>query len=77
MSSSKELVETALHVLVAWIDGRKPAPGDVAALRSAFPSATDLADDDLAVLVIHDLSGTTVPDGEQPPEFETRVKDVA
>ena len=27
--SAKELVETALRVLAAWTDGRKPAPADL------------------------------------------------
>jgi len=34
--SPKELVETALRVLAAWTDGRKPAPADVEALKQAF-----------------------------------------
>ena len=37
--SPKELVETALRVLAAWTDGRKPAPADVEALKRAFPSS--------------------------------------
>jgi hypothetical protein len=51
--SSKELVETALHVLVAWNDRRTPAPADLAALRNALPSHADLPPDDLACAVIH------------------------
>jgi hypothetical protein len=50
---SKELVETALHVLVAWSDRRTPAPADLAALRNALPSLADLPPDDLACEVIH------------------------
>jgi hypothetical protein len=53
--SSKELVETALRVLAAWIDGRRPAPADLSTLRNAFPSSAHLPDDDLACQVIHDL----------------------
>jgi hypothetical protein len=37
--SSKELVVTALHVLVAWNDGRKPAPAEIQLLKEALPSA--------------------------------------
>jgi hypothetical protein len=55
--SPTELVETALRVLAAWTDGRKPASADVEALKRAFPSSAHLPDDDLACQVIHDLSG--------------------
>ena len=54
---SKELVERALNVLVAWTDGRKPIPADVNILRTAFPSLSHLPVDDLACYVIHHLSG--------------------
>ena len=53
----KELVETALRVLAAWTDGRKPATADLDTLKEAFPSAAHRPDDDLACQVIHDLSG--------------------
>jgi hypothetical protein len=56
--SPEKLVEIALRVLAAWIDGRKPARADVEALKRAFPSSAHLPDDDLACQVIHDLSGT-------------------
>ena len=56
--SPRELVETALRVLAAWVDGRKPARADVEALKRAVPSSAHLPDDDLACQVIHDLSGT-------------------
>jgi hypothetical protein len=55
--SSKKLVETALNVLVAWMDGRKPVPADVKILRTAFPSLSQLPLDDLACYVIHNLGG--------------------
>ena len=54
---SKELVEKALHVLVAWTDVRTPVPADVNILRTAFPSLSHLPVDDLACYVIHRLSG--------------------
>ena len=38
--SPKELIETALRVLAAWTDGRKPAPADLNTLKQAFPSHT-------------------------------------
>jgi len=40
--SPRELVETALRVLAAWTDGRKPASADVEALKRAFPSSAHL-----------------------------------
>ena len=64
----RELVETALRVLAAWIDGRKPARADVEALKRAFPSSAHLPDDDLACQVIHDLSGTL---SRKPAQVET------
>ena len=66
--SPRELVETALRVLAAWIDGRKPARADVEALKRAFPSSAHLPDDDLACQVIHDLSGTALG---KPAQSET------
>ena len=54
----RELVETALRVLAACTDGRKPAPADLNTLKEAFPSSAHLPDDDLACQVIHDLNGT-------------------
>ena len=54
----KHLVETALRVLVAWTDGRRPASStDLDILKEAFPSSAHLPDDELACQVIHDLSG--------------------
>ena len=53
----KELVETALHVLVAWNEGSKPDPGEVEILKTAFPSSAHLPVDDLACQIIHDLNG--------------------
>ena len=61
----RELVETALHVLTAWADGRKPASADVEALKQAFPSSAHLPDDDLACQVIHDLSGRALREPTQ------------
>jgi hypothetical protein len=55
--NSKELVETALRVLVAWSDGRQSALADMNILKVAFPSSAHLPDDELACQVIHDLSG--------------------
>jgi hypothetical protein len=66
--SPKELVETALRVLAAWTDGRKPAPADLNTLKEAFPSSAHVPDDDLACQVIHDLSGTV---SRKPAQVET------
>ena len=64
----KELIETALRVLAAWTDGRKPAPADLNTLKEAFPSSAHLPDDDLACQVIHDLSGRAFG---KPAQVET------
>jgi hypothetical protein len=55
--SNKELVETALQVLVAWNGGSEPLPAYVEILRNAFPASSHLPIDELACQVIHDLSG--------------------
>ena len=69
--NSRELVETALRVLVAWNDGRRPASADLDVLKQAFPSSAHLADDELACQVIHDLSGRAFQEspeaGDAPP----------
>ncbi len=53
----KELVETALRVLVAWNDGRVPSTADLEILRLAFPNHAALPSDDLACQVINSLAG--------------------
>ena len=65
--SSKQLVETALHVLVAWNGGSDPAPDDIEILQNAFPASAHLPIDELACLVIHDLSGRAFREAEQSP----------
>ena len=64
----RELVETALRVLAAWTNGRKPASADLNTLKEAFPSSAHLPDDDLACQVIHDLSGRAFG---KPAQVET------
>ena len=66
---AKELVETALRVLVAWNDRRDPASVDVVVLRTAFSSCANMPVDDLACQVIHDLSGRAFP--PTPATFRT------
>ena len=58
--SAEDLVETALGVLVAWTERRKPVSADVDILQTAFPAYADLPVDELACQVIHDLSGRTL-----------------
>jgi hypothetical protein len=53
--NSYEIVATALRVLVAWTDGRKPDAADVDLLRTAVPTFVDLQPDDLARQIIHRL----------------------
>ena len=55
--SSEELVMTALRVLGAWNDRRKPAPADIQVLKEAVPSATHLPVDELSCQIIHGLRG--------------------
>ena len=76
----KELVETALHVLVAWNEGSKPDPGEVEILNTAFPSSSHLPVDDLACQVIYDLSGRAFTESEfeaEPPSRITPPKKLA
>jgi hypothetical protein len=54
--ASRELVEAALRVLVAWNGGCEPALTDIVSLRNAFPVSVNLRDDELACQVIHALS---------------------
>jgi hypothetical protein len=75
--SSKELVVTALHVLVAWNDGRKPAPAEIQLLKEALPSAAHLPVDELCYRVIHDLSGRTFQESEHYPAHQQIVDEVA
>ena len=76
-SKEKELVVTALHVLVAWNDGRKPAPAETQILKDAFPSAAHLPTDDLCCRVIRDLSGRTFQESEPYPAHQKIVGEVA
>ena len=66
--SPKELVETALRVLVACNHGRTPASADLAILTEAFPLSANLADDELACQVIQDLSASAF---RKPAQAET------
>ena len=75
--SSQRLVLTALHVLVAWNDGRKPAPAQIQILKGAFPSAAHLPIDELCCQIIHDLSGRTFQESEHSPAHQKIVDKVA
>lgn len=61
MSPSKQLVEAALHVLVAWNQGDSPDSADLELLKATFPSLAHLPADELACQVINDLSGRVFP----------------
>ena len=71
----RAVVETALHVLVAWNDGRKPAPADVDILKTAFPSSADLELDDLCCQIIHDLCGRTLQEPQEEPGSHQQSED--
>ena len=73
----QQLVETALHVLVAWSDGLKPAAADLETLKTAFPVSAHLPVDELACQVIHDLSGRFLPETEQDTQAQRLMDDVA
>jgi hypothetical protein len=75
--SSKELVETALHVLVAWTQGQEPVLADIEILRNAFPSSAHLPADDLACQVIHDLNGTALQETGQDQGHQGLMDEVA
>ena len=75
--SPRDLRETALRVLSAWIDGRRPAPADLNILKEAFPSSANLPDDDLACQVIHDLNGTAHGKPAQVESSWSRLDEVA
>ncbi len=74
----EELRKTALRVLVAWTQGRKPAPADLAILKHAFPSSAHLPADELACQVVHDLSGRVFQEpGEERSDHQQFVDHVA
>jgi hypothetical protein len=76
VTSQTQLVETALRVLVSWINGINPAPTDLEILITAFPSSAQLPVDELACQVIHDLSGRTFP-GRRDPQAKPITDEVA
>jgi hypothetical protein len=69
----RELVETALRVLVAWTDGGKPASPDLDILKAVFPSFAHLPDDELACQVIHNLNGRSF---REPSRNDDRIRRV-
>ncbi len=75
--SNRELVEVALHVLVAWTGGRQPLQADVETLRRAFPYWTDLPVDDLAVQIIRGLSGRILPEPAEDHNGQRFIRKVA
>jgi len=76
LSSERELVETALHVLVDWNDGRRPAPAEVDLLKQAFPSSAHLEIDGLCCQIVHDLCGRPLREQERKAH-PTIIDDVA
>jgi hypothetical protein len=75
--SSKQLVETALHVLVAWNGGSDPACDDIEILQNAFPASARLPANELACRMIHELSGRAFREAEQSPVPDQRMDEVA
>ena len=70
---AKQLVQVALHVLVAENDGRTPAMADVNRLRAEFPCFSTLPVDELACAVIHRLSDRTHRESEKPADTMNEV----
>jgi hypothetical protein len=60
--SSKQLVETALRVLVAWSNRRTPDPADVLVLKAESPTSFQLPADELACEVINGLIAKPLPE---------------
>jgi hypothetical protein len=75
--SPKELLETALRVLVACNHGRTPASADLAILKEVFSLSANLADDELACQVIHDLSARAFRKPTQPETAPPLIDEVA
>ncbi len=73
MMSSRELVEAALHVLVAWNDGRTPPAADLEKLLRAYPSSGEVPPDELACRIIHELSGRAFLDSGAPAHLPGKV----
>ncbi len=73
----KELVLTALHVLVARVEGCEPAPADLTTLQKAFPDSAHLPDDDLASHVIRTLTGTAHRETDRVSSWERHEDEVA
>jgi hypothetical protein len=72
--ASRELVQTALRVLSAWISGSRPNSSDVEILREhAHPGKFDLPVDDLACLIIRRESERELHNSHQEPGAAKRV----
>ena len=74
---AKQLVETALRVLVAWMDGREPAAADFNILKTARPEMVHVPPDELACRVIHDLNTVRLDEAERHRLDECKVDRVA
>ena len=75
--NTREMVDTALRVLVAWTGGREPTSADLDILKRAFPSSAHLPDDELACQVIHDLNGTAFREPSQDDWVRPAIGEVA
>jgi hypothetical protein len=77
MSSTNELLEAALHILVAWTNGEQPAQPDRLLLTTAFPLSAHLPDDELACLVVHELAGRVLPESDTKRHSSAHLAEVA
>jgi hypothetical protein len=74
---AKQLVEVALRVLAAWVDGREPLAADVNMLKTAHPGMAYLPPDELACQVIHDLNTVCLNEAERHRVDDCKVERVA
>ena len=58
-------VETALRVLVAWMEGREPVAADIGLLKAVRPAMAHLPVGELACQVIRDLNTVGLKETER------------
>jgi hypothetical protein len=75
MFDPRDLVETALRILVVWNGGGQPAKLDVDKLRAAFPSFATKPADELACQVVHDLASRAFPRPESDGQISANIRE--
>jgi hypothetical protein len=72
-TTSRELVETALRVLVAWNSWCEPSPLDTTTLKRAFPAWNHLPADELACKTFNALRDFAFPQQNGEPNTNDKV----